>query len=655
MAYSIQREVSDGTLQTLTLRITYFKKTHIFVYVDDKLADGSAGRYSWVWDGDRIRLSAVVPTGVEVLIRRKTPMDTPFHNFRQGAVFKDVTMDENFIQQLYINQENVEGLSATDFYSDLDLHNYRLKNVGTATTDTDVVTLGQYRADALGANQYRILAENSKVAAKAAEVASAASAAAALVSENKSKASETAAKASEDSATASKNATKASETAAKASETAAKASEVKADASATVSTQQADFATSQAVKAKAEADRAGSIVGFEPVPLPNVWIPFTEGLDMLAGINFAKKKVKFGDDIVLIPDNKTVSFSRASVASLEVEEGVLKYYGVDDPRICSRGILLEPQATNYLKASSTLPDSTHNTVLHSKVLAPDGVTMVNSYSCTNLPSNYVRFGVVTPSPVTDPRVSSVWVKKISGSGNVTLSCEDRDNIYLTPTDTWVRYHCVRTSAAVNRDFFDIRFTDNAGDLVVAVFGGQVEDGINPTSLITTNGTQVTRAQDNCWIQYKDNVPSWFNRDNMCIAAEIDSPDENSCIRHIIRSSLSTGEYRYLTLRYQTEQVLMAVKTAFQSPIQCGKRAKGLVALSIVNGYGSTVYNSEIGATGTEHSDATASIAGTKDPEHLLFGNRDIVTQPRLYSICGFIRNVRIWHRGLTNAQLKGLK
>ena len=196
MAYSIQREVSDGTLQTLTLRIAYFKKTHIFVYVDDKIADGSAG-YSWVWDGERIRLNKVVPVGIEVMIRRKTPMDAPFHNFRQGAVFKDVTMDENFIQQLYINQENVEGLSATDFYSDLDLHNYRMKNVGTAISDADAVSLGQYRADALGANQYRTLAEGSKVAAKASEVASAASAAASLVSENKSKASETAAKLSE--------------------------------------------------------------------------------------------------------------------------------------------------------------------------------------------------------------------------------------------------------------------------------------------------------------------------------------------------------------------------------------------------------------------------------------------------------------------------
>ena len=193
MAYSIQREVSDGTLQTLTLRIAYFKKTHIFVYVDDKLADGSAG-YSWVWDGERIRLNKVVPVGIEVMIRRKTPTDAPFHNFRQGAVFKDVTMDENFIQQLYINQENVEGLSATDFYSELDLHNYRVKNVGTAINDADAVSLGQYRADALGANQYRILAESSKVAAKASEVASAASAAAALISENKAKVSETAAK-----------------------------------------------------------------------------------------------------------------------------------------------------------------------------------------------------------------------------------------------------------------------------------------------------------------------------------------------------------------------------------------------------------------------------------------------------------------------------
>ena len=237
MVYSIQREVSDGTLQTLTLRITYFKKTHISVYVDDKLADGSAGRYSWVWDGDRIRLNAVVPVGIEVMIRRKTPMDTPFHNFRQGAVFKDVTMDENFIQQLYINQENVEGLSATDFYSDLDLHNYRMKNVGTAISDADAVSLGQYRADALGANQYRILAEASKVAAKVSETNTKASELAAKLAALEAKNSEVAAKgASIEATTAAHVATEATSNALVA-EAAAKVSELEAKKAAELASQ----------------------------------------------------------------------------------------------------------------------------------------------------------------------------------------------------------------------------------------------------------------------------------------------------------------------------------------------------------------------------------------------------------------------------------
>ena len=167
MAYSIQREVSDGTLQTLTLRIAYFKKEHISVYVDDKLADGTAGRYSWAWDGDRIKLSAVVPSGIEVMLRRSTPRDAPFHNFRQGAVFKDVTMDENFIQQLYINQEMIEGAYSSDLYKNLDLHNYRIKNLGTALHPTDAISLGQYQADAQGAYQQRLLAEAAKDAAEA--------------------------------------------------------------------------------------------------------------------------------------------------------------------------------------------------------------------------------------------------------------------------------------------------------------------------------------------------------------------------------------------------------------------------------------------------------------------------------------------------------
>jgi hypothetical protein len=166
MAYSLQREVSDGSLQYVNITIQYFDKKDLFVYKDElvipKTSDEPSAEWSYVWDGDRIKINKVVPIGAEILVRRKTPYAEPMHIYRQGAVFKDSTMDDNFLQMLFINQENAEGLTATDFYNDLDFHGYRLKNVGAAKVGTDAVPYSQYVADAGGANQNRIAAEQAR-------------------------------------------------------------------------------------------------------------------------------------------------------------------------------------------------------------------------------------------------------------------------------------------------------------------------------------------------------------------------------------------------------------------------------------------------------------------------------------------------------------
>ena len=166
MAYSLQREVSDGSLQYVNITIQYFDKKDLFVYKDGlvvpKTSDEPSAEWSYIWDGDRIKINKVVPIGAEILVRRKTPYAEPMHIYRQGAVFKDSTMDDNFLQMLFINQENVESLTATDFYNNLDFHGYRLKNVGAAKVGTDAVPYSQYVADAGGANQNRIAAEKAR-------------------------------------------------------------------------------------------------------------------------------------------------------------------------------------------------------------------------------------------------------------------------------------------------------------------------------------------------------------------------------------------------------------------------------------------------------------------------------------------------------------
>ena len=86
MAYSLQREVSDGSLQYVNITIQYFDKKDLFVYKDGlvvpKVTDDPSAEWTYTWDGNRIKINKVVPLGSEILVRRKTPYAEPMHIYR---------------------------------------------------------------------------------------------------------------------------------------------------------------------------------------------------------------------------------------------------------------------------------------------------------------------------------------------------------------------------------------------------------------------------------------------------------------------------------------------------------------------------------------------------------------------------------------------
>lgn len=199
MSFSIQRETSDGTLSTIDLAIEYIDQADITVYVDDILIEPTGGvtPFTWEWvTASRIKITPDVTAGRVAMVRRGTPNAVMYHNFNAGATFKDETMDENFLQLLYLVQEAKEGSGATDFYSDLNMYGYTIRNHGAALLDSDVVTFGQYRNDALGAMANRVLAEAARDTVVAAKDSAVASATNAAISETNANASKVAAGAS---------------------------------------------------------------------------------------------------------------------------------------------------------------------------------------------------------------------------------------------------------------------------------------------------------------------------------------------------------------------------------------------------------------------------------------------------------------------------
>ncbi len=155
MALSNMTIVSDGNLEFVSISFNYLDRSEINVYFD------SVPNNTWAWVGDtnQIKFTPKVPNGVTVLVARSTDASDLRHIFSAGAAFTAKTLDEDLRQVLHIVQEAKETNLSGDFYSDIDMHGNQINNLGTATLDNQAVSLGQYRADVLGAGVARDEAE----------------------------------------------------------------------------------------------------------------------------------------------------------------------------------------------------------------------------------------------------------------------------------------------------------------------------------------------------------------------------------------------------------------------------------------------------------------------------------------------------------------
>ncbi|ENO5536901.1 prophage tail fiber N-terminal domain-containing protein, partial [Escherichia coli] len=209
-------------------------------------------------------------------------------------------------------------------------------------------------------------AANSQKAAKTSETNAKSSQTAAKTSETNAKASETAAKnsqvaaaQSESAAAGSASAAAASATASANSQKAAKTSETNAKTSETAAANsaKASAASQTAAKASEDAAREYASQAAEPYkyvlqPLPDVWIPFNDSMDMITGFGPGYKKITVRDDVVTIPSDKIVPFSRASSATYINKSGALTIAEINEPRFEKEGLLIEGQRTNYFTNSN---------------------------------------------------------------------------------------------------------------------------------------------------------------------------------------------------------------------------------------------------------------------------------------------------------------
>ncbi len=547
---------------------------------------------------------------------------------------------------------------------------------------------------AAAAKKSETAAASSRNAAKTSETNAGNSAKAAASSKTAAQNAATAAERSETNARASEEASADSEEASRrnaesAAENAGvattKAREAAADA--TKAGQKKDEALSAATRAEKAADRAEAAaeVTAEPCanivpPLPDVWIPFNDSLDMITGFSPSYKKIVIGDDEITMPGDKIVKFKRASTATYINKSGQLKLAEVDEPRFERDGLLIEGQRTNYLR-NSNKPDSwTVHSALN-KTFGTDKqgfnyATVTPTESIVGTTGGYTVHGVVAADrfPLASGecftfscrvkgakarcrlRVSVIiggtdtfsadsyldldtWIATVSGNTSlITAKAEQQgewtyyEATYTANTDIdTVNCAFYMTNKISNETFYD--------DSTLTMTTPQIELGNTASSFIVTT-MPTTRASDVVTIPSQNNL-STRPFTVLCEVSRNWSTPPNVAPRIFDVGGHSIDD-NYLSLGFVATGKISANVGMVQPQIASdgerfivGVRAKSDLSVNaICNGNYTTNLNGKIfGVTATSYRFGGQTAAGTR---HLF----------------GHIRNFRVWFKELNDRQIK---
>ena len=547
---------------------------------------------------------------------------------------------------------------------------------------------------AAAAKKSETAAASSRNAAKTSETNAGNSAKAAASSKTAAQNAATAAERSETNARASEEASADSEEASRrnaesAAENAGiattKAREAAADA--TKAGQKKDEALSAATRAEKAADRAEAAaeVTAEPYanivpPLPDVWIPFNDSLDMITGFSPSYKKIVIGDDEITMPGDKIVKFKRASTATYINKSGQLKLAEVDEPRFERDGLLIEGQRTNYLR-NSNKPDSwTVHSALN-KTFGTDKqgfnyATVTPTESIVGTTGGYTVHGVVAADRF--PLASGECFTFSCRVKGAKARCRLRVSVIIGGTDTfsadsyldldtriatvsgntslitakaeqqgeWTYYEATYTANTdidtVNCAFYMTNKISNEpfyDDSTLTMTTPQIELGNTASSFIVTT-MPTTRASDVVTIPSANNL-STRPFTVLCEVRRNWSTPPNVAPRIFDVGGHSIDD-NYLSLGFVSTGKISANVGMVQPQISSdgerfivGVRAKSDLSVNaICNGNYTTNLNGKIfGVTATSYRFGGQTAAGTR---HLF----------------GHIRNLRVWFKELNDRQIK---
>ena len=472
-----------------------------------------------------------------------------------------------------------------------------------------------------------------------------------------------------------------------------------ASQSATTATNAATTATSAADSAKTYRDEAHEYANqtaqpyaYVLQPLPDVWMPFNDSLDMITGYSPGYKKVKIGDNVVQVASDKQVNFSRASTATYINKSGELKTAEINEPRFECDGLLIEGQRTNFFQNSTDPSKWNKSTSLdvtetgtdsfgfnYGRFVVQDSIvgtskahTIIGLYSSTggvdtSGDEKHVTISCRVKSEVDNIAVRILFehydgeVRTSIGAANLNLTTRIISKTGQTSRVTarsvkddatgWIFFEAtLKADTTENTVGGFVQYSPDTGQMVASgdyldVTTPQIEAGTGASSFIVTGTAPVTRASDMVTVPIKNNLynlpftvlcevhKNWYKTPNAAPRVfNISGHQTGAGIEMGFGSSGGYDGFPYCNISGSDRRIN---ENAGLEKMVMGMRVKAdQLTCAISNGR----ISSEIKTTWTYiQSSATIRIGGqTTTGQRHLFGH---------------IRNFRVWHKALTDAQL----
>ena len=431
-------------------------------------------------------------------------------------------------------------------------------------------------------------------------------------------------------------------------------------------------------------------------PLPDVWIPFNDSLDMITGFSPSYKKIVIGDDEITMPSDKVVKFKRASKATYINKSGVLTEAAIDEPRFERDGLLIEGQRTNLLLNSTNPSKWNKSSNLELTEISTDSFnftygrftvkdTLIGQTSAISIVTvsgskgfdvtgdeKYVTISCRVRSDVENIRcrlrfehhdgstytflgdaylnLSTLLIEQTGGAANRIIAKAVKDEatgwIFFQATinalDTesmigaMVQYAPVKGSSTVSGDYLDIATP-------------QVEGGSSASSFILTDATATTRASDMVTIPARNNI----YKQPISVLIEVNKnwdivPNGAPRIFDLNATSSFAEESFIFAFRGPTSIVLPG-----SAYVSVGSPSRGTGNNEVVSTgiYGVKIDKDgglAVSLNGNISSKVSTSWGGAIKSTAIRIGGQTTAGTRHLF---GHVRNFRIWHKELTDQQM----